>query len=459
MKKYLGYLASFCLACFCFTACGSDSGTGDDPSNSSSSGSATDYDAPECTAKKEGVIRTESEENASYICLDGKWKKMVDSKDDLAKCSAKKEGTVLYVDEEEALYTCVEGEWMEGDLSKKDDEDDDDDSDDDEKPSGSDDGDDEGDSDDGDDGDSDDGDDEGGSGTGSDGKSSSSKKSSSSGVDGDDEGGEVIGGDDGDDDVSGSDKTSLYAGNPTDLTASGVYTNLLWDYDVRAGQVRTSEVLQCREEMYGEYEDDCYGITGGWWFNYGNGIHSETPVGSNGNLQLRDKYGDPDVNLENGYGLEVTLKAKDGEFINGDGDLVFGTGVSGIGFDWQKTGYADISNYRGIRINYVWIPGTADSEIKMELGWDEDSYTWRTFRYPLKAGSYIKDVFWDDFVREDPDFDGYVEGEDGVYYVDPDLLSIETATTEAKSLKFIMVDGSGKQKSGTILIKELYLIK
>jgi len=142
MNKIVAILTVAAVASF-FASCGdSETNASNGPQTDKASrdsskdetgvvGVETADDLPNCTTKREGETFFVEEEDASYVCEDGKWNRKevpeneADTFDDLPNCTAKRDGDVYFVKEEDANYACENGKWNSVDGTDENEDDDD----------------------------------------------------------------------------------------------------------------------------------------------------------------------------------------------------------------------------------------------------------------------------------------------------------------------------------------------
>ena len=96
-------------------ACGGDSSSKAEESDTDEIVAESVDDLPNCTKKREGQkARTD---DGNYVCTDGVWKAEAEeipsyeTEEDVPACTKKKEGTLVYVEDTEDTLICKSGEW------------------------------------------------------------------------------------------------------------------------------------------------------------------------------------------------------------------------------------------------------------------------------------------------------------------------------------------------------------
>ena len=96
-------------------ACGGDSSSKAEESDTDEIVAESVDDLPNCTKKREGEkARTD---DGNYVCTDGVWKAEAEeipsyeNEEDVPACTKKKEGTLVYVEDTEDTLMCESGEW------------------------------------------------------------------------------------------------------------------------------------------------------------------------------------------------------------------------------------------------------------------------------------------------------------------------------------------------------------
>jgi len=128
MTKRLTSLALTSLAAtFALYGCGSDSSS-NAKSNEKEAGDETieveSYDdLSACTAKKQGMIVTVTEDETDYYCYATEWIETVASAKKLPDCTAKKEGDMVFISGSEEVAVCQDEEWITAGTDEEDDDD------------------------------------------------------------------------------------------------------------------------------------------------------------------------------------------------------------------------------------------------------------------------------------------------------------------------------------------------
>ena len=96
-------------------ACGGDSSSKAEESDTDEIVAESVDDLPNCTKKREGQKARTADGN--YVCTDGVWKAETEeipsyeTEEDVPACTKKKEGTLVYVEDTEDTLICKSGEW------------------------------------------------------------------------------------------------------------------------------------------------------------------------------------------------------------------------------------------------------------------------------------------------------------------------------------------------------------
>ena len=96
-------------------ACGDDSSNAVSGKKSDDVASyATVDDLPNCTANRDGVVGFVEEDDASYVCLDAKWKnvgEIYSSEEDFPNCTKNRENSKVYAQNTREAFVCNNGRW------------------------------------------------------------------------------------------------------------------------------------------------------------------------------------------------------------------------------------------------------------------------------------------------------------------------------------------------------------
>ncbi len=117
MKKFgkvLPVLSGVAFAVW-LAACGDDSSNAVSGKKSDDVASyATVDDLPNCTANRDGVVGFVEEDDASYVCLDAKWKnvgEIYSSEEDFPNCTKNRENSKVYAQNTREAFVCNNGRW------------------------------------------------------------------------------------------------------------------------------------------------------------------------------------------------------------------------------------------------------------------------------------------------------------------------------------------------------------
>jgi len=117
MKKFGKILPVFGGVTFAvwLAACGDDSSNAVSGKKSDDVASyATVDDLPNCTANRDGVVGFVEEDDASYVCLDAKWKnvgEIYSSEEDFPNCTKNRENSKVYAQNTREAFVCNNGKW------------------------------------------------------------------------------------------------------------------------------------------------------------------------------------------------------------------------------------------------------------------------------------------------------------------------------------------------------------
>lgn len=96
-------------------ACGDDSSNAVSGKKSDDVASyATVDDLPNCTANRDGVVGFVEEDDASYVCLEAKWKnvgEIYSSEEDFPNCTKNRENSKVYAQNTRETFVCNNGKW------------------------------------------------------------------------------------------------------------------------------------------------------------------------------------------------------------------------------------------------------------------------------------------------------------------------------------------------------------
>ena len=117
MKKFGKILPVFGGVTFAvwLAACGDDSNNAVSGKKSDDVASyATVDDLPNCTANRDGVVGFVEEDDASYVCLEAKWKnvgEIYSSEEDFPNCTKNRENSKVYAQNTREAFVCNNGRW------------------------------------------------------------------------------------------------------------------------------------------------------------------------------------------------------------------------------------------------------------------------------------------------------------------------------------------------------------